>query len=572
MILRCVFILCLSLFFACQKNPQNAQKNQLNLALSSQVSTLDSALSYDTVSAQVVYQIYEPLYEYDYLVRPYTLRPLIAAGMPTVKDHGLTYEIKLKAGVFYHPHEAFKGKREVVAQDFVNQIKRLAFQSTQSNGWWLFKGKVQGLDEFRKKAKTLEDFEKFDVKGLVVKDKNTLVIKLTKPYPQLVYALAMSFTAPAPIELILHSNNDFSQHPIGSGPFLLQDWSKNLSLTLVKNPDYHHQTYPQTGDRFANENKMLVDAGKKLPFLDQVKFHIMTEAQPRMQSFLTGKIDVVTLTKDYFQSALDYKGDLSKAYKDKNIQLQIAPTLTYWWLSFNMNDPLLGKNLKLRQAIAHAVNNEKLIELFTNNIGQKANSIYPPGIPGYDPTADLPYAYDPIKAKKLLEQAGHPRGKGLPVFTYDVRGSSSVARQMGEFIKSELAKIGIEINVVMNTFPGFLRKARNGQLQFWQGGWAMDYPDAENIIQLLISSNHPPGPNTEFYSNPSVDRNYQKLFATANAAERKKIMKEVETQVHKDLPWIMQYYARNYVLYHQRVKNFRQSDLMYNFLKYLRVQ
>lgn len=562
----------LFLNLSCDGGKDKDQENILNVALASEATTLDHAVSYDTVSAKVVYQIHEPLFEYEYLIRPYTLKPLVAASMPLITDGGKTYTIKIKKGVLFHPHEAFAGKRELKAQDFITQIKRLAFIPTHSKGWWLFDDKIIGLDEFRAKAKTLEDFKKINVEGLKALDDNTLQIKLKKPYPQLNFALAMSFAAPTPMELVTFYKNRLSKRPVGTGPFVFKEWNKSLSIFLEANPLYHGQTYPKTGDRFAYENKLLKDAGKKLPFLDGVKFHVMKEAGPRMQNFQKKNIDYVTLTKDYFPMALNYQGKLSDKFKKQKIGLLTIPTLTYWWLSFNMKDEIVGKSLKLRKAIAHAVDNERFIKLFTHNIGQKANSIYPPGVPGYDPSSELPYAHNPEKAKKLLKEAGYPEGKGLPVINYDIRGNSSVSRQMGEFIKGELAKIGIKINIVINTFQGFLKKAESGNLQFWQGGWSMDYPDAQNVIQLLASDNHPPGPNTAYYSRPEVDAIYKKVSAKQGSGPPVKEMKKVEEMVHQDLPWIMQYYSRHYILYHQRVKNFRPSDLIYNSLKYIRLE
>ena len=570
--MRYLLALFLVLFISCEGKDGKGQDNTLNVALSAKVSTLDSAHSYDTVSAEVVYQIYEPLYEYEYLIRPYSLKPLTAKEMPLITDNGLTYTIKLKENIFYHPHNAFNGKRELIAQDFVNQIKRIAFAPTESPAWWLFTDKIKGLNSFRKNVKTLKDFKSSKVEGLKALDKYTLQIKLSESYPQILYALAMSFTAPAPMELIEFYKNDFSQHPIGTGPFIFKEWNKNLSIELNANKNYHPNTYPKVGDRQAYERNLLKDAGKQIPFIDGIKFHVIREAQPRMQNFLKGNIDFVGLTKDYFQMALNYQGQLNKDFKKKNIGLQITPTLTYWWLAFNMTDPVLGKNLNLRKAIAHAINNEKLIDLFTNNIGLKANSIFPPGIDGYSPSSELPYSYDIEKAKQFLKEAGHPNGKGLPKFSYDVRGSSSISRQMGEFVKSELAKIGIKIDLVINTFPGFLNKAQTGQLQFWQGGWTMDYPDAENIAQLLITPNHPPGPNSSYYSNPKVDKLYKELTQLKLGSDPSQIMEKIQNEVNNDLPWIMQYYARNYVLYHQRVKNFRQSDVIFNIYKYLRLK
>lgn len=577
--LRClsIILLSLTLLSSCDTKSGSGKSRKgsqvLNVALSSNIASLDQAQSYDNVSAKVVYQIHEPLFEYEYLIRPYSLKPLVAKEMPVITDGGKTYTIKIKEGVFYHEHKAFSGKRELVAQDFINQIKRIAFRPTQSNGWWLFDDKIVGLNKFRKEANDLKQFVSLKVPGLQALDRHTLQIRLTRPNPQLIFALAMSFSAPAPIELIQHYKNDLSQEPIGTGPFTLKDWKKNLSLSLLKNLNYHKQTYPKSGDRIAYERELLKDAGKSLPFLDGIKFHIMKEAGPRMQNFQKGNLDFVTLTKDYFQMALNNQGKIREDLTKQGVRLQIVPTLTYWWLAFNMQDEVLGKNLKLRQAIAHAIDNEKLIKLFTNNIALKANSIFPPGVPGYDPSAELPYAYNPEKAKALLKEAGYPRGEGLPPLRYDIRGSSTTSRQMGEFIKSQLEAIGIKIEIIVNTFPGFLSKAKTGNLQFWQGGWAMDYPDAQNVIQLLASGNIPPGPNTSFYSDPVVDEIYQKIETQGTKnLDYSQAMKKVESRVNAQLPWVMQYYARDYVLYHKRLKNFRQSDLIFNSYKYLRIE
>ncbi len=491
--------------------------------------------------------------------------------MPSITDNGKTYTIKIKEGVFFHNHPSLGDKRELTANDFITQIKRIAYLPTQSNGWWLFEGKVEGLDKFRKEARNLNDLKNLKVKGLKAIDKHTLQIKLKDPYPQLIFALAMSFTAPAPLELVMATENDLSAAPIGTGPFQLKVWNKNLAVELEANNEYRNEEYPKSGDRIAYSDNLLKDAGKRIPFLSGIKFHIMPEARPRMQNFLKNKIHFVTLTKDYFQAALNYRGELSEEFKKKKVKLQIAPTMTYWWLAFNMQDEIVGKSLKLRQAIAHAIDNERLIKLFTQNIAQKANSIFPPGIPGYNPSAELPYSYNPIKARALLAEAGFPKGKGLPTLRYDIRGTSNVSRQMGEFIKNELGKIGIKVEVIVNSFPGFLRKARNGDLQFWQGGWSLDYPDAHNVIQLLASVNHPPGPNTSFYSSPIVDLIYERVSQGKTELEIGQLMKKVEDEVNSDLPWVMQYYSRDYVLHHSEVKNFRQSDLIYNLYKYVRL-
>ncbi|MCR9206033.1 MAG: ABC transporter substrate-binding protein, partial [Halobacteriovoraceae bacterium] len=385
-------------------------------------------------------------------------------------------------------------------------------------------------------------------------------------------ALAMSFTAPVPMEAVIKYDNKLADKVIGTGPFMLQRWNRLSGLTLVRNPRYHENYYPTQGDRLAHSRGLLKDAGKKIPFLDKIEFRIIKESQTRWLNFLSKKIHILkNIPKDNYQSAVNAQGDLIKDLKDKNINLQAFPTLTYWWMSFNMKDSLFAKNKNLRLAVAHAFDYDRHIELFTNNIGQKANSIYPPGIPGYDPSNILPYRYDLKKAKEYLAAAGYPGGKGLPEINYDVRGTSVHNRQQGEFLKSQLSKIGVKIKVVTNTFPDFLKKAKKGELQFWQDGWAMDYPDAENVLQLLLEKNLVPGPNVTYYSNPKFEKLFKELKFLPEGKRKWDLMKKMEALVLKDLPWVMQYYARNYVLFHGDLKNFRHSDLIYNNMKYLRV-
>ena len=560
-------------FAGCRKISDTVDNNIVHAPLTSEVSTLDPANSYDVVSATVIYQAYETLYEYHYFKRPYTLQPLLAESMPKVSDDGMTYTIKLKKGIRFHDNPSFGGKpRYLKSVDFLNQIKRLAYIPTKSTGWWLFDGKIKGINEFRKTVGN--DFSKFfstPISGIKTPDEHTIVFDLTRPYPQMVYALAMSFTAPMPKELIEKYQNDMSQIMVGTGPFQLKKWNKLLEIVLERNPHYRKANYPSQGDRFANDRGYLKDAGKQIPFVDGIHFHVIKEANTRWLNFLKNKIDFLVIDKDNFASAVTPSGELSGELKEKQIKLQVASTLTYWWLSFNMKDKIVGKNKDLRLAIAHAIDVDKYIKLFTNNVAQKANSIYPPGIPGYNPSHELYYKYDIATAKEYLKKAGYPDGKGLPVINYDVRGNSSTSRQMAEFIKSELEKVGVRININVNTFPGFLKKARTGQLQFWRGGWALDYPDSENILQLLITKNHSPGPNSSFYSNDKIDEMFKKLAILPNGPQKYQLMKEMEEIVEKDLPWAMFYYTRNYILHNNRVFNYRQSDIIYNGFKYIKL-
>jgi len=568
-----VKLVLLSLLLLIGCNSKSNKPDTIEISLPGEISTIDPAACYDTICYIPVAQVYESLYEFEYLKRPYSLRPLLAEGQPQVSKDRLTYTFKIKKGIKYHDSNLIPKGLEVKAQDFANQIKRLAFLGTNSRGFWLFDGKIKGLNEWREKVQTdMKLFFSEPVEGLSTPDDQTLVIELKYPYPQLLYAMAMNFTSPIPAEAITAAKNDFSTQAIGTGAYYITNYNSIQGADLKKFEAYTSSVYPSEGDRSAHENGLLKDAGAKLPFMDKVRLVVIKEAQTDWLNFLKKKIDMINLTKDHYHVALTPEGKLKEEIIKDEIVLQASPTLIYWWIAFNMKDPVVGNNLNLRKAIAHGVNIDKYIELFTYNVAQKSNSIYPPGVPGYSPAAELPYKYDLALAKDYLAKAGYPGGKGLAPLKFDIRGSDTRRRQMGEYIQQELRNIGITVEVQINTFPAFLEKARKGELQFWQGGWVLDYPDAENVLQLLSSQNLPPGQNYFNYVNAEFDKLFQEARVIEDGKRKYELMAKMENLVNADLPWVMQYYSRNYILSHKYLKNFLYSDIIYNNIKYLKIE
>lgn len=566
--MKILWLILISLLFACTADKKNLQNSKLKLALSTEIPTIDPAIAFDTVSAKVLGQIYETLFEYEYLKRPLTLRPLIAKEFPLIENKGLKYTIKLKDNILYHQHKLLAPGRSVTAQDFINQIKRLAFKKTQGNGWWLFENKIKGLDSFRNKAKTIDDLISMEVEGLKAPDKSTLIIHLKKPFPQLMYAFALTLTAPIPVEVIKEKNNQILDEAFGTGPYKIKKWQRGSKITLEKNKQYITSKYPKMGDRFSQLNGLLVDQDKALPFFNEIEFRVIKEAQTRWLEFLNSNLDSLVLAKDHFNLAFDENGNLNKELKKLKVNSELASAMTYWWLGINMKDPILGNNKNLRMAIAHAINRDEFIKIFTNNIGLKANYFLPPDINGYNPSYDLPYKYDLKKASEYLKKAGYPNGKGLQSIKLDMRGSNTTARQMANFFKTNLEKIGIKVEINLNQFAAFLKKARSGNLELFLDGWALDYPDAENVLQLLLKKNHPPGQNSTYYHNRTVEKFFNE-YMTSSELEIPIILKQIQKELDQDLPWIMLYYARNTVLYSNKLVNYRYHP-MYNWFKYVK--
>ena len=353
--------------WGCTKNSHRV--DQINISIPSDISTLDPANCYDTVCYVPLTQVYEPLYEIEYLKRPYTLRPLLAENFPEISNNRLKYTFKIKKGIKYHDSDILPKGREIKSQDFVNQIKRLAFKGTRSQGFFLVDQKIKGINDWRDKVQTdLGLFFSEPIPGVSAPDDHTLVIELVRPYPQLLWAMAMSFTAPIPEEAIRATQNDLRQKFVGTGPYIITNYNPSQEVVLKKNDFYNSSVYPSQGDRFANENSLLADAGAKLPFVKNIRISVIEETQTEWLNFMSKKIDLVNLTKDQYPLALTQDGKLKPEITQNNIRLQASPTLIYWWIAFNMKDQIFGNNVNLRKAIAHGVNIDNYIELFTYNI------------------------------------------------------------------------------------------------------------------------------------------------------------------------------------------------------------
>ncbi|MCB9092636.1 MAG: hypothetical protein H6621_12675 [Halobacteriovoraceae bacterium] len=562
------FIILISLLLiSCEKKLEQ----KVTASLKSEISTIDPQKSYDLVSNLVIYQFYETLFQYHYLKRPYTLIPLLAEKLPEISQDGLTYKIQIKKGIPYHPTDPLLKDRFVKAEDFVMGIKRMAFQGTKSNGWWLLKNKIKGLDEFREQAG--EDISKLlslKVQGLKILDETTFEIHLKSSYPQLMHVLSMAFTSPVPSEIIEKYANNLESRDFGTGPFLLQEMDVNKKVRLTKFLEYNHDFFPSSGDRESNEKNLLQDANQRLPLINELEFVVISDDDERWKKFHDHEIDFSEIPATKLHSVLNLNGKLKPDYKDQGVELQVSSSLIFWWFAFNMNDPIVGKNKYLRKAISLAIDLDKYISNFYHNTGRRANSLYPPGVVGYNPSQEFPYQHNLKLAREYLEKAGYPRGKGLPVLEFSTRRDSEKHILMAQFVKNELSKIGITVKIIVNRFTDFLTKSKAGQLQFWQGGWLMDYPDPENVLQLLYSKNANGGPNKTGFNNPQFDKLYEKLLTITEDEKKKETLKKMEEIVLEEVPWIISNYSIHYIAKNERLKNFRYSDLIFNFYKYLK--
>ncbi len=553
----------------------------LNAPLIMDIKGFDPAQSSDLYTHTAISQVYESPYQYSYLERPYQVEPLTAAAMPEFTSGGLLCRIRLKSGIHFHDNPCFtktQGKgRLLTAHDYIFSFKRIADAREDSTGWWVFRDRIKGLDEFRKKTVSAEGLGVYDepVAGLQAEDDHTLLIHLTSPYPQLVYILTMSFAAAIPREAVEYYGEEFLNHPVGTGPFIFREWIPNSRIVYDRNPDYHHDVYPSRGEENDRQINLLADAGKAVPFADRLVLRIMKERSAMWLEFMAGNLDHSTIPKDNYPDVIEGAGRLKASMSEKGIGIWIVPSLDLTYVAFNMKDPILGRCLALRQALSLCIDMDELIRNIYNGRAIRAHGPIPPNLSGYDPSFVNPMArYNLEEAREKMAQARRELGlkpEDVLEFTFDAQSNDVTARQLDEFFIHAFSEIGVRIRYNANDWTQYLDRIKNQKGQIWGAAWLGDYPDAENFLQLLYGPNEAPGSNDANYRNGDFDRLYTQMSLIPEGPERDALITRMVQIAVADCPWIFCSHRIIYSLHHGWLINFKYNDLSMNFYKYLRI-
>jgi len=489
-----------------------AKGGTVTVTFKDDIATLDPAVGYDWQNWSMINTLFSRLVDY----KPGTteLAPSLAESYEVSPD-GKSYTFKLRPGV------KFTNGRAVTAADVKYSIERAVNPKTQGPGAGFFHS-IVGADKMT--AGTAQAMD-----GVVVIDDHTVRFDLVQPDATFLNVLALNFASIVPKEAVEAANGDFGKHPLGSGAFILKEWTVGQRLVFQRNPDY-----------FVKER----------PYVDGFTVEVGQEPLVALLRLQKGEVDIagdgippakyLEMKKSpEFAGMIVDRDQLETSYVTLNTQVK----------------PL--DNPKVRQALNMAINKDRIVRII-NGRATPANQVLPPLMPGYDKSY-TGYAYDVAKAKALLADAGVPNGFSTELYTSNTDPQPRIAQA----IQQDLAAIGVKAEIKALANPNVIAAGGSqGQAPMvWSGGlgWIADFPDASDFYGPILGcgSAVQGGWNWSWYCNKDIDARAQAADAMpvpAKADERHAVWAKIFTEIQtKDAPWIPVFNERRVVAKSKRM-------------------
>ena len=546
----------------------------------------DPAAANDLYSGTIIQAIFDTLYTYDYLARPSKIVPLAAESLPQITDSGKTYTIKLKKGIHFAADPVFNGKkRELVADDVIYSLKRLADPRIRSPWVFLVEGKFVGLDEEIAAAKKSGKFD-YDKKlpGLEAVDKYTLRFRLKDTDYNLPYVLAhepSGIVAREVIEKYGESDGRTMANPVGSGPYRLAQWVRSSKIVLEANPDYRGFTWDFVPQDATDQKLVAQMKGKRMPQVGRVEVSIIEEDQARWLAFQNRELDIMNMEGPLAPQAI-VDGKIRPELAAKGIRLDriVDPEISF--LYWNMTDPMVGgltkEKIALRRAMAMSYNVAQDIKVIRNGQAVEAAYPIPPGVVGHVPDWKSTVKYDPAGANALLDKFGYTKGAdgyrtqpdGKPLVVTLFSRPDSLGRQQDELWKASYDAIGVRMDVHKDKFPELVKLEKQCKVMSRPAAWIADYPDGDNFMQLLY------GPNTGASNGgcakiPEYDALYARTARMPPGPERDTLYQEMTRIAETYAPWRLTISRYRNQLIQPRVEGYRKHPILHAQWQYLDV-
>ena len=467
--------------------------------------TLDPALVTDSTSYGIVIEVFSGLMKID--TTGQVVNDLSASH--TVSSDGKTYRFKLRDGL------VFSDGSPVTASDFKWSWERAALPDTESPIVEEFLGDIVGISDIIDGAAT-------SASGIQVIDDQTLEVQIDAPKPYFIAKLTYPITFVVSRDNVERGGDSWTDEPVGTGPFVLDDYTIGVQIVLARNDEYWGE----------------------LAHLDSV--HLTLAGGSRMAQYENDEIDITGVSLADLERVRNPDEPINRDL------VTVQPGFSTSYIGYNVDEPPFD-DIHFRKALNYAFDKELVAETIYSGLVRPATGIIPPGFVGYN--EDLQgYEFDLAKAQEHLAMSKYAEERPRIVITSSGTGGSPTL--VLEVLADQWRKnLGIEVEIEQVEWATYLQDLHRNRLQAFSLGWSADYPDPHTFIDVLFRSDS--SINNTNYSNPEVDANLARAAVEPDPAKRIQLYQETEQMIMNDAPWLTLWWGvEGYALVKQRVKGY----------------
>jgi ABC-type transport system substrate-binding protein len=549
----------------------------------------DPAQVNDLYSNTINANIFDAPLTYDFLARPARIVPNTAVGLPEISGDFTTLTFRIRPGIFFQDHPAFKGqRRELVAADYVYAIKRFYDPRYKSPRLYLLdNAKILGLAQLRAAALKGGTFDyDAEVDGVRALDRYTLRVRLGESSPRFFQYFADNGFLGAVAREVCEAYDEkaIMGQPVGTGPFRLTDWRRSSRIVLERNPGYRDEAYDEQGapgdpTAVAIAQKL---RGRKLPMLDRVEVYIVEENQPRWLAFLNEEHDLVDEVPYDLADLAIPNGRLAPSLARRGVQMDRGPRSVVDVAIFNVEHPVVGgytpERVALRRAISLAYSVEDEIRLVRKGQSIPAQSPVAPLVTGYDPAFVSEMSLtDRARARALLDTFGYvdrdgdgwrEQPDGSPLVLQMSTQPDALARALDEQWKRSMNAVGIRIEFKPAKWPENLKNSRAGKLMMWRVGWSAAQPDGDTFLALGYGPNKGQANHARF-DLPAYNALYARQRQLPDGPERERVFHDAKRLFIAYAPYKLLGHRIETSVSHRWLIGFRRHPFMRDFFKYV---